>query len=128
MIVASDIDNITFNKFAIEIRDKYVGYANEEVRDLAIRYGADPENIHEPLHFKIERYAINKALNFFAQDYIDVNNENGFQPNDDVYQRLFARTNWILQKNRHSLSAIMFTGGAQTESNRAVRSVKTKRG
>jgi len=128
MIVVGDIDNAIFGKFPLEIKEKYVGYANEEVRDLAIRFDVDPDAINEPLHYKIQRHAINVALNLFAQDYVDVNSRNGTSNEDDVYSELFKRTNYILQKTKNSLSAIMFTGGTETSANRAVRNVRLYRG
>lgn len=126
-LTVDDVDNVTFNKFPLAKREIYVGYANEEVRDVAIRLGADPEEIAEPLHFKIKRHAINVALNLFAQDHIGVNNDRG-SAEDDIYDSLFKRTNWIKQKTRNSLSLIMFTGGTETTENRAVMSVRTIRG
>ena len=127
MITIDDIDNELFVPFPTEVKERYAGYANEEVRDVAIRLGADPTDIAEPLHFKIKRHAVNVALNMFGQDYIGVNNSAGMS-GEDVYDDLFKRTNWILQKTRNSLSLIMFTGGTETPLNRAVESVRLHRG
>ncbi len=126
-LLITEIDNALFNEFPDEVKAKYVGYANEEVVDLAKRKGADPDNILQPLHYKVERFAINVALNLFAQDYVGVNNNAGMG-GEDVYKDLFLRTRSIIQETKNSLSLIMFTGGEETPENRAVRSTRLHRG
>ncbi len=122
-LTINDIDNALFNRLSEEKRLKYVGYANEEIVDLAKAKGADPNNIKQPLHYKIERHAINVALNLFAQDHVGLNNHRGGS-DEDVYEEMFKRTNWILQNTKNSLSVVMFTGEEETATNRAVQGVR----
>jgi hypothetical protein len=127
MLEIDDMDNGLLARFPDTIRQKYVDYANEEILDLAKRFGVDPTTIQDPIHFKIKRHAINVALNMFAQDYIGVNNNQGVQ-GEDVYEELFKRTNYILQKSKLGLTKVMFTGEQETPENRAVQSVRIVRG
>jgi hypothetical protein len=127
MLDIVDIDNALFQRFPDTVKQKYVDYANEEIKDLAKRFGVPISDISEPIHFKIKRHAINVALNMFAQDYIGVNSNQGVQ-GDDIYEELFRRTNYILQTSKNGLSKVMFTGEAETPDNRAVWSIKLTRG
>jgi len=120
MLTVGDIDNSLFVKFPLATKEKYVGYANEEIRDMAKAEGADPDSIKEPYHYRLERYAINYALNLFGQDHIGSNKGSGF----DVYKDLFLRTRLVKQESRSAITKVMFTGEAETVENRAVTSAK----
>jgi len=123
-IARDDITNKLFSRQSDTAKNIYVDQANMEIEDFAIRLGVSVTNIVTPIHYKVKRYAVLYALSLFAEDNIGFNQET---PDLDTYKDLFQRSQYLLQEARPDVSTVMFTGEAQTEINRSVRSIRLVR-
>lgn len=126
-IVISDVTNKMFGvRFSDPTKQLYIDRANNELEDLAIRKGVQPEDIVTPIHYKLKEYAIQYSLSIFAQDNIGFNNEDVV--GEDKYDSLFKRSRYLMQDIVNGITEVMFTGEEETLQNRAVLSQRLIRG
>lgn len=108
-ITLNDFTNINFNKSPIEVRQKYIDYANEEIEDLAQRVGVvDMTDIIIPIQYQIKRYGINYALSLYSQDLIGANEIDIGET--DLYKDLFERSQYLINQTLPDITIEMFTG------------------
>jgi len=121
-ITIDDIDNRVFKRLNDTSKQAYVDEANDELEDLAKRQGVDPADISLPIHVKLVRYAVLYALSRAGEDNTDFNNSDGYSAGDDVYEKLFKRSRYLIQNIKLDITPVMFTGDVETIDNRAVTS------
>jgi hypothetical protein len=125
-ITIADITHVQFGRYPDTIKQKYVDEANEEIEDLAKRLGITVEDIVDPIHFKVKRYAQNYLLSRFAEDMIGTNQVPVGET--DIYKDLFERSQYLMRNNKLDVTAVMFTGDEETPDNRAVTFQRIYRG
>ena len=127
-ITFKDVTNKLFKKPGLEANQVYIDYANEECEDLAKLVGVKPEDITAKTHSKLRDYLTTYSVSRFASDSIGVNNTGGQIAEGDVYDNLFKRSQYQLQRLRLDIVKVIFTGDAETAQNRAVVSQRIRRG
>ena len=127
-ITIADVRNKTFQTFSDPTKQIYVDLANDELEDLAKRKGvSDLTTIAMPIHHKLKEFCIHYAVQQLALDNANFNNKDALSVGEDKYNVLYQRESYALQEIHKGVTLIMFTGGAETPTNRAVLSQRLER-